>query len=124
MKVDLKKIVEKISKNKKVFAVYLFGSHAKRRISPLSDIDICIIGNLNNSEKMKILSLFSENYDVSFFEDLPIWIQIRVFREGKQLFVRDFKKIYPIVFEKIKEYEDFKPLLLNRIFRRFGKCTN
>jgi predicted nucleotidyltransferase len=112
--------IEDIKKTKGIDAIYLFGSAASGKTHALSDIDICIIGNLNDQQKKKIMSFFSEDFDVSFFEELPVWIKIRVFR-GKALFVKDKGLLFKTIMATVHEYEDFKPLIQRSIFRRFGK---
>ena len=91
MKIDLKdrkfvtkfeeipKIAEKIAKNKHVKAVYLFGSYASGKAHLLSDIDLCIITDGNEDIDYPI----NDNLDVSYFHDLPLIIQFRVFKEGR-----------------------------------------
>jgi len=116
MKID----VSQIENEKNIIAIYLFGSVAEGKQSNLSDIDICIFGNFNKKQKLKILSRIPENYDVSFFDELPIWIKIRVFK-GVPLVIKDKQKLYDINFATLEEYEDFRPLIQKRILRRFGE---
>jgi len=113
-------IIEKVKKIRKVNSVHLFGSQVTGKTTKFSDVDICITGKLGNKEKLKILREFME-YDISFFEDLPVWIKIRVFREGKIIYVRDKPKLYDLLFRTIKEYEDFLPLIKRRVIEKFGK---
>jgi predicted nucleotidyltransferase len=114
--------VRLISK-KKIVAVYLFGSVAEGRSGPMSDIDVCIVdSNISWDEKLKIMGSFGDEYDVSFFSDLPVWIKMRALK-GIPVIVNDRNTLYDFSFDALAEYEDIKPLLQNRIFRRFGKCT-
>lgn len=118
-------IKENIISNKgieKAIAVYVFGSSATGKNNALSDIDICLIGKFNEKEKLKIIKNFGEKYDVSFFDELPIWIKIRIFREGKILLVNNQEKLCSIIAVTMHQYEDFKPFMQNQIYRRFGKC--
>jgi len=126
---DKKKIMLEIGErrdlvdNRKVVAVYLFGSVVNGKNGPLSDVDVCVIGNgFTWEERFKIMGEFSDGYDVSFFDDMPIWIKMRVLK-GVPVIVRDRDMLYDISFSALAEYEDFKPLLRERILRRFGKCT-
>ncbi len=43
MKIKFSLPLERLEKIKAVKAVYLFGSLAKKKATPLSDIDICVI---------------------------------------------------------------------------------
>lgn len=108
---NIEKIAEKIAKIKNVEAVYLFGSYARGTSGPLSDIDLCVIGNLSLKEERDALSELSDNLDISFFNRLPIYIKIRVFKEGKMLIVNDKEAIDRRKFQTIQEYLDFMPLI-------------
>ena len=126
---DKKKIIVKIeenrilNRNKNIVAVYLFGSVAENRSGPLSDIDICIIANgIKWEEKLKIMSEFPEEYDISFFDDVPVWIKMRVLK-GIPVIINNKDELYNIGFRTLHEYEDIKPLLRERMLRRFGRCT-
>ncbi len=114
----IKKIVKDLSKNKKVYSIFLFGSYLKN-FGNLSDIDICIIGKLNENEKKKILRDSPEKFDISFFEELPIFIKVRVFKDGKELFVRNKNKIEEIKSNTLKEYREFMFFMKNRMTEKF-----
>jgi len=112
IKTDLRKIVCELEKTDGVLAVYVFGSYVKNKMNDLSDVDICVIGNVSNKNRMDILlGKFSELFDISFFNDLPIWIRFKVFREGKCLVVRDNKKLNMIKIITLGEYLEFKPVI-------------
>lgn len=118
---NIEKIAKNMGKIKNVKAVYLFGSYATRSQIPLSDIDICIIGNLNNKERYKVLEYGSDNFDICFFEDLPIYIKIRVFKEGKPIILKDEEFIKKLEFKTLREYLDFKPAI-ERFCKETLKC--
>lgn len=106
--------VKEVSKNKKINSIYLFGSYLNN-FGNLSDIDICIIGTLNSKEKKEILRESSEIFDVCFFDELPIFIKVRVFKEGKEMFSGNKKKTEIIKYLTLKEYRDFIFFMKNRI---------
>jgi len=108
---DLNEIAKEISEIKNVGAVYLFGSHATGKSHVLSDIDICVIGNLNEDEKHEARQASSDNLDISFFEDLPIWIRMRIFKEGKPLVMKDENYVNVLKIKTLKSYLDFKPII-------------
>jgi predicted nucleotidyltransferase len=118
---DIDKIAIEIAKIKNVRAVYLFGSYALGKQNALSDIDLCIVGNLTTKEKRDAFHS-SDNLDISFFNELPIWIKTRIFRDGKPIVIKNEKEIYDLAFTTLREWEDFRPLLNKRVFERFGKC--
>lgn len=119
MKMIDKKLLNKLKKVKEIKAAYLFGSHATGKINPLSDIDICIIGKLNEEQKYGVMRDFPEKFDISFFGELPIYIKFKVFKDGKALFVKDEKLIKALKLWTLKEYLDFKPLINRGIKRIF-----
>ena len=119
---DIEKIAREISKIRNVKAIYLFGSQASKKAGPLSDIDICIIGNLTKNQEEKVLKFSSENLDISFFNKLPIMIKFRVLREGKPLIIKDKKFIDSLKISTIKKYFDFK-YIINKYCDEILKCT-
>lgn len=108
---DIGKIAKEISKIKNVKGIYLFGSRAVGKSHLLSDIDLCIIGNLTPDEETKVMGYSADNLDLSLFNNLPIWIKIRVFKEGKPLVITDIKFIDRVKIKTIREYLDFKPII-------------
>ena len=105
------KLLNKLEKIKGIQAIYLFGRYARGKTGPLSDIDICIIGKLSEKQKLRIRVDFPEKFDVSFFDELPVAIKFRVFKEGKALFARNTEFVNIIKFKTLQEYLDFKPLI-------------
>lgn len=111
----INKITKEISNNKNVKAIYLFGSYATGNIKPLSDIDLCIIGNLKEKDKVKIAGYSSDNLDISFFDELPIYIKFRVFKYGKPVLVKDEKYLRLVRLITLKYYRDFRPIIQKRV---------
>lgn len=109
---SLKRLITQLSSCSGVKAIYLFGSRARGKAGPLSDIDICVIApGVSEKDKIDILGYASDKVDVVLFNDLPIIIKARVFREGKPLYVADQKYINGLEWKTTKEYWDFKPIL-------------
>jgi len=107
-----------LSKKKNVEAVYLFGSYLSN-FGNLSDIDLCIIGNLNAKEKKEILRESPELFDVSFFNELPIYIKVRVFGGGKVIYLNERADIEELKYNTLREYRDFMFFMKNRFTERF-----
>ncbi len=61
--------------------------------------------------KIDVLGFSSDKVDITLFDDLPLTIKVRVFREGKPLYVADQKYIEQLGWRTTKEYWDFKPIL-------------
>jgi len=120
MDIEINKLVKASSKIKGVNAVVLFGSQATGKNNKNSDIDLCFFGKLKDKDKLSIQRIFPEKYDISFFNELPIWIKTRVFKEGKVLFLKDKEEYMDAVFKTMHEWEDFKPTLNKLVMERFG----
>jgi predicted nucleotidyltransferase len=118
---DIANTVEELRQYPYVNAVILFGSYAKGRIKPLSDIDICVIAEKNMSfeQRVDIIGLSSDKLDISIFWNLPLTIQYRVFEEGKVLFNRDWLTLHRVRIKTVKEYLDFLPIIERNIKRMF-----
>lgn len=121
-KEEIKKAIREISKIKNVKAIYLFGSYALKKSHALSDVDLCVIGDLTKKEEIDILGYNTDLLDVVPFSRLPIWIKIRVFKEGKALIEKDTKFVDKIKVKTIQEYLDFKPAL-DKFVEGALKCT-
>lgn len=122
MNIEINKLVKDSSKIKSVNAIVLFGSQATGKNNKNSDIDLCFFGKIKDEDKLNIQRMFPEKYDISFFNELPIWIKTRVFKEGKILFLKNKEEYMDVVFKTMHEWEDFKPIIQNRVYGRFGKC--
>lgn len=116
---QLTEIVEKISKIKNVYAIYLFGSFAREEERPNSDVDICVMGDLTTEEKTDIYFYGEEKFDISFFDEIPIIIQVRVFSEGKPLFIRDEDRVQKIAWVTLYKYREISPLIERRVNEMF-----
>src|SRR3990167_4756535 len=86
-KPNISGIAKDIAKISGVAAVYLFGSQAKGTNRPYSDTDLCVITDKNIAAKTRdsILAFSSRQIDTHILSDLPLYIQFRVFQEGKPL---------------------------------------
>jgi len=111
---NIEEIAKKMGKIKNVKAVYLFGSYATRKQHALSDIDLCVIGNLTKEEESIVLGYSSDNLDVSIFYMLPIFIRFRVFKEGKPLIIKDEYFTKMLASKTLGEYLDFKMRIIDK----------
>ncbi len=111
MDISLKKIVKEAKKDKRVLAIVLFGSSLKGKGR---DIDICIFlkKKYSNHElskiRLKFLRKTQEKIDIQIFQQLPLYIRIRIFKENKMLYCKNEDKMYEIAFKTIKEFGFFK----------------
>jgi uncharacterized protein len=110
----LDRLLRKAEGDTSVCAVILFGSVAKGVSTSLSDIDVCLVLNETldslpmSLKKLEYLSL--ADYDVSIFQQLPLYIRRRVIEEGDVLLCSGEDRLYELVFKTIKEFGDFKPI--------------
>jgi uncharacterized protein len=108
----LDKLLQQVRADMNVCAVFLFGSVARGISNSLSDVDVCVVLNdtLDNltmsHKKLEYLSLV--DYDISIFQQLPLYIRQRVIKEGKIVFCRSEEKLYELVMKTIKEFDDFR----------------
>jgi len=114
---ELERVSEKASDDEDVLAVLLFGSYA--RGEEFSDIDVCLVlkpgvsDPLSLSKKrLEYLAAFPD-LDIQVFQQLPLYIRVRVLREGKSLFCRDEDLLYDLSFSTVREFEYFKPIYLS-----------
>ena len=95
-----------------ILAILLYGSVAKGEETQRSDIDICIIspsckdklGLLN--EIYRKLDVFSKKYDVRFFEELPLYIQINIIENNQIICTKDVYELYEYFYYFRKLWED------------------
>ncbi len=106
------KFINKIKNQKQIIAVLLFGSYA--RGEPNRDIDICLVldkkyPNLSMTNlKIETSINLSSKYDVSIFQQLPLYIRKRILEESKVLFCRDENLLYEIAYKTIRDFNLFE----------------
>jgi len=109
----IKGIVEQAKKDTLVLAVALFGSYARKERH--NDIDVCIFlkrGKYSAKQlSQKKLEYTSENekYDIQIFQQLPLYIQERIMKEGKFIYGEGSMELYDICFEMLRNLEHYKP---------------
>ena len=111
---NLDSLLERIQRDDDVLAAVLFCSSARKEDSFSSDIDICLLLKHKkytplflSQEKIEYLKQCS--FDIHIFQQLPIYIRVRVLREGKILYCRDEDELYATAFRTIEEFDHFRP---------------
>lgn len=113
----ISKAIEKIKDigGDRVRFIILFGSLVKRKLTPLSDIDIAVFYNGDKKERfefrIKILGRVSNDFDIQIFQDLPLYIQKDIISTGKVVYYSDYQEIFDVFLRTIREFEDFRPRL-------------
>jgi uncharacterized protein len=115
---QLDKLVSKAKQDKQIMAVFLFGSTACNKNHKTSDIDICLLMDKNSykpaelfKKRMNYLKLF--NMDIHVFQQLPIYIRMRIIKESKVLFCSNEDKLYEAAFRTIREFSDFRYIYMD-----------
>ena len=118
MKREIEGIVEDLKRYSEVMVIILFGSYAKGKTKPISDIDIAVMLKDPDRFLEAEMSSFSSNIlDVVPFSRLPLYIQFEVIKYGKILFMRDKKYFLEVKREVLREYLEMS-YLYERMSRR------
>jgi predicted nucleotidyltransferase len=119
---DDEKLRNYCHKNEWIKFLYLFGSYATGKFNPMSDIDLAAMVNNVNSDKAYIDLLLRLNtdfpnllqrddIDVVILNNAPLALRYRILETGKLLFCRDNKLRVRFIYETVRDYLDFEPLL-------------
>ena len=107
----LKELVREVEKDGRIVAVILFGSFV--RGENFRDIDVCLVlkKKMENLEMSRIRLEYLSKFpalDIQIFQQLPIYIRVRILGEGKVICCKDEDLLYDIAILSVKEFEDFK----------------
>lgn len=122
MKLDVKKIVSYLKKQKFVVSAYLYGSYAKKKESASSDVDLALLTSLPKEPAIKKfenrmrlageLSLVAgKEMDIVFLEEGGELLNYEIIKTGKLIYEKNPKKHRFFVAEAVIKYFDFLPLL-------------
>jgi len=114
-------LLEHAKGDDQVLAVGLFGSTARDENSKESDIDICLFlkpGPHSPLELSRKKLDYSKRFDldIQIFQQLPLYIQVRILKEGKVLHCADEDALYELAFSAIREFADYE-----HIYRHYLK---
>ena len=111
MNKNISEVIKQAKTDGKITAVALFGSSLKGKGR---DIDICIFmdkkySNLEMSKKqLDFMKNAKSNFDIQIFQQLPIYIRMRILKEGRILLDKNPEFLYNLAFDTIKEFEFFR----------------
>jgi predicted nucleotidyltransferase len=113
---ELKGLIDLFDRPEMV-AVYLFGSWAKGKATPLSDIDLGYLGTDHEAEDRLFDPLYEAlqnllgegNFDLIPLLHAPIHVQFQVAMEGTPLLIRNPIAVENFTARAIVRYLDFKP---------------
>ena len=112
---ELERLLTRAHGDRAILAVILFGSVA--RGEPARDVDVCLV---LNPEKLTSIDCATKgleyiaafDLDIHLYHELPLYIQIRVLREGRIVLVKDEDKLYELAITTSHLFEDFHPRYL------------
>lgn len=111
---DLNEVILKLKSSRVVHSIILFGSKARETEKEKSDIDICIIPKpdieVSLKERISLNNSVPDNVDISFINELPVYIRKRIFLEGKVLYTQDMYHVLTLSKINDLEYERYKRL--------------
>ena len=133
---DRERIIRYFKDRKEVSALYLFGSLAKEREKPESDIDIAVLVDESKLKKKDFAILKKQYYaasptfsprpvDIVVLNTAPPFLKHQILRTGRILFDRNRKLRVRFTARAIMEYLDFKPyqdIMLKAVADRFRRA--
>lgn len=102
-----------IIQSKDILGILLFGSYAIDMQTNRSDVDICIVAPQENSEEIlsqifQIINVNQKKYDVRLFQELPLYIKIRVIKNGVLIYTPNKYDLYEFFYFYRKLWDDQK----------------
>ena len=99
-----------------VLAAYLYGSHARGRAGPLSDVDVALLLDTTNDEDRRLEltaaiahAVAPARADVVILNDAPLPLAYRVLRDGTVLVSRDDQARVEHWVRTVDRYLDMAP---------------
>jgi len=126
MQKEIMEALRKIFKSEeKISVAYLFGSHAKKLNTSISDVDIAIL--LSETPKNlfeyylymvnKLSGIVGDNLDLIILNTAPPMLKHQIIKYGKIIYTRDEKERIKFEARAESEYLDF-----SRALRRYDEC--
>jgi predicted nucleotidyltransferase len=115
----LPELINRISKDKEIVALFTFGSLARGDLKPLSDLDfgILVIPTLDRRQRfdkhLELIGVFNEHFetdeiDLVLMNDAPMRYSYNIIKSGELLFCADSDILRDFIEKSIKLYLDFK----------------
>jgi predicted nucleotidyltransferase len=115
-------IVRDLRARKEVLAIIIFGSVARGRARPFSDIDLCVVtrSHLPEHVRLDLQSFGSRKIEVNIFSQLPLPVRFRVIREGRLVYCEDRLALHRIIAETTRQYLDNSLRIRRHSLRALG----
>ncbi|MEW5954257.1 MAG: nucleotidyltransferase domain-containing protein [Bacillota bacterium] len=116
-------LIEKLKTDENIVAVYLFGSYAESKQTPVSDIDLAVLLDRDFppgryfEKKLELLSIITQllntdEVDLAILNQSPLALSYRVLSKGRLLYEKENGKGQRVSFQvrTYDRYFDFKPI--------------
>jgi predicted nucleotidyltransferase len=107
----LDNLVSKAKRDGEILAVMTFGSYARGERH--RDIDVCLVlkkeAENGDMSRKRLAYVSGSGLDVHVFQQIPLYIRVRVLREGKVLFCRNLDALYDVAGQTVREFAYFEP---------------
>lgn len=93
----------------KILALLLFGSRAIKKQHEKSDYDICIVKPESKEiirEVFRKINVNEKKYDVHLFEELPLYMKMRVINNHEVIFSKNIYDLYEYFYFYRKLWKD------------------
>ena len=118
----LVRLARALAPRDEVLEAYLFGSHARGRAGPDSDVDVAVYIDESAAEEGHwgyraefttdlMAALGTDDVDVVVLNEAPILLYHRVLRDGVRLLSRDLRATTSRAGQALSRYFDFLPQL-------------
>ncbi len=112
MEDQIQKLIKKAGDDRDVLAVILYGSYA--RGEEYRDIDVCLVIEPSREKRVNLAKKgleYIRNFDLDIrtYSELPLYMQIRVLKEGEVLLCKDEDVLYEISIKTSRHFEDYYP---------------
>lgn len=102
-----------VTQKKKILGILLFGSVIHGKETNRSDVDLCIVAPKESPEELLLyilenVNVYTQNYDVKVFSNLPLYIKIQVIEEGILVYSPDKLDLYEHFYFYRKLWKDQK----------------
>ncbi|MHA1677804.1 MAG: nucleotidyltransferase domain-containing protein [Promethearchaeota archaeon] len=102
-----------VLKNRKILGIMLFGSQVSEMQTNRSDIDVCVVAPEEDPHELfslilERIDISSKRYDIKFFENLPLYIKIRVIERGVVVYSPNELDLYEYFYRFRKLWVDQK----------------
>ena len=115
----LPELINRLSKDKEIVALFSFGSLAAGDLKPLSDIDFGILVSPTLDKKqrfdkhLELIGIFNEQFetdevDLVLMNDAPVRFSHNIIKSGKLLFCSDSDTLRDFIEKAVKVFLDFR----------------